>query len=121
MKLTSGDIARLVALLIGTASLVTGPVLEAFGLSQNAATHALAILGFVVNFLALASKIFSTPSPPAGSSYAAIPAGSIPVVGNAIAGTGPSVAQVDPSTTVVRTIAPSPNAIPPVSPPQKGP
>jgi hypothetical protein len=96
MKLSTPDILRIIALIVGCAGLLTGPVLESFGLQQNTATHVAAVCGFIVSFGALVPKIISTPSPQAGSNFAMIPQGSIPIVGKPTAG-GAQVGVIDPA------------------------
>ncbi len=107
MSLTLYDKLRIIAIIVGTCGLLSGPVLESFGVPQTPATHLAAVAGFIVNFGTLVSKIISTPSAQVGATYAQIPLGSIPIVGSPTS-TEAQVGVIDPASATVTPLQKGP-------------
>ena len=104
MKLTQADWLRIAGIVVGIGSALNTQALEAMGIAATTASHVVAVVGFVVLAVSIISGKLANPSPPAGTNFAAIPAGSIPAVGVATGG-GPSVTEVDPATSTVRSLS----------------
>lgn len=109
MKLTPADWVRVGTAIVGILGALNTQLLQAMGIAPNESSHIVAVAGFVVIAITIVSNTFAKPSPPAGTNYAVIPQGTIPVVGTSNGG-GPSVAHVNPDTTTVQPLTPQKGA-----------